>query len=198
VDGLRVSSRNPAVRLDFGGFAKGYSVGEAVQMLASDGIENLIINAGGDLCVRGKHGRRPWRIGIRHPTTAGVLASIELEGSACVFTSGGYERFFEYNGERFHHILDPRTGYPAPQVSSVTVLAQDPALADAAATALFVAGPGEWQNVALAMGIDDVLLVDEAGNAYITPELAEGLQFEQAPASVEIVTLQRSEAGDAQ
>jgi len=186
LDDTTVSSSNPAVSLDFGGFAKGFSVGKAVQLLEQKGIKNLIVNAGGDLCVRGKHGRRPWRIGIRHPSKAGgVLASIELQGSSCVFTSGAYERFYEYNGQRYHHILDPRTGYPAQRSVSVTVLAQDPTLADAAATALFVAGPERWRTIAASMGVQDVLLVDDSDTAYITPALADHVHFEDPPSRIE-------------
>ncbi len=187
IDGQVVSSNNPAVRLDFGGFAKGYSVGKAVELLQQRGINNLIVNAGGDLCVRGRRGDRPWRIGIRQPDSSGILASIELEGSGCIFTSGNYERYFEYNGRRYHHILDPRSGYPAEKTASVTVLTQDPTLADAAATALFVAGPDNWQTVAARMGIQDVLLIDEHNSAWLTPALAKRIHFEQQPADIEIV-----------
>jgi len=187
IEGQLVSSSNPAVRLDFGGFAKGYSVGKAVELLRQRGIDNLIVNAGGDLCVRGRHGDRPWRIGIRQPGSSGILASIELEGPSCIFTSGNYERYFDYNGRRYHHILDPRTGYPAEKSASVTVLAQDPTLADAAATALFVAGPDNWQAVAGQMGIEDVLLVDVHNSAWLTPALAKRIHFEQQPADIEIV-----------
>ncbi len=189
VDGQLVCSDNPAVRLDFGGFAKGYSVGKAVEMLQQRGIDNLIVNAGGDLCVRGKRGDRPWRIGIRQPGSNGILASIEMEGPGCIFTSGDYERFFEYNGRRYHHILDPRSGYPADKTTSVTVVARDPTLADAAATALFVAGPDHWQEIASHMDIQDVLLLDERNVAWLTPALAERVHFEQQPAAVEIVQI---------
>ncbi|HHJ17793.1 MAG TPA: FAD:protein FMN transferase [Gammaproteobacteria bacterium] len=195
IEGTTVSSDNPAVQLDFGGFAKGYSVGMAVALLEQRGIENLIVNAGGDLCLRGRHGDRPWRIGIRNPgddpAGRGVLASIELDKPVCVFTSGDYERFYVHAGKRYHHILDPRSGYPARGSTSVTVLAADPALADAAATALFVAGPDGWQAVAERMGIHDVLLMDEHGVAHVTPWLAERLHFEQQPTAIEIVQLNR-------
>jgi len=188
-EGQLVRSSNPAVSLDFGGFAKGYSVGKAVEMLQQRGIDNLIVNAGGDLCVRGKRGDRPWRVGIRQPDSSGILASIELEGSGCIFTSGNYERFYDYNGRRYHHILDPRSGYPAVKTVSVTVMAEDPTLADAAATALFVAGPDNWEEVASRMDIQDVLLIDERNVAQLTPALAERVHFEQQPAAIEIVQI---------
>ena len=189
VEGSRVSSSNPAVKLDFGGFAKGYSVATAVDLLEQRGIGNLIVNAGGDLCLRGRHGERPWRIGIRSPEGNGVLASLDLEGARCVFTSGDYERYFEYNGKRYGHILDPRSGYPAEGVHSVTVLADDAALADAAATALFVAGVPDWQAIARSFSIRDVLLIDAAGDAYITDTLKPLVHFEQTPRHVYTVNL---------
>ncbi len=190
VDGNIVSSRNPHVRLDFGGFAKGYSVGKAVELLESRGINNLIVNAGGDLCLRGNRGdNKPWRIGIQHPRKTGTLATLELEGSTCVFTSGDYERYFVHEGRRYHHILDPRDGYPARGTRSVTVIADDPALADAAATALFVAGAEHWKSVAVSMGVSDVLRVDDEGVAWVTPRLAGQIEFDPTWNSVRVVSL---------
>lgn len=189
IDGNRVSSSNPAVKLDFGGFAKGYSVASAVELLEQRGIHNLIVNAGGDLCLRGSHGDRPWRIGIRSPDGAGVLASMDLQGAACVFTSGDYERYFEYRGKRYGHILDPRSGYPAEGVHSVTVLADDAALADAAATALFVAGVAQWQAIARSMSIHDVLLIDASGTAHVTAALRPLVHFTHPPQHIETVNL---------
>jgi len=191
IDGNTVSSSNPHVRLDFGGFAKGYSVGKAVELLENRGIRNLIVNAGGDLCLRGSRGGEPWRIGIRHPRNNGTLATILLKGAACVFTSGDYERYFTYEGRRYHHILDPRSGYPATGTRSITVIADDPALADAAATALFVAGAERWQAVAVSMGIRDVLRIDDQDVAWVTPGLAERIIFDPEWTSIRTVTLQR-------
>lgn len=189
LNGSQVQSTNAAVRLDFGGFAKGYSVGKAVQLVERKGITNFIVNAGGDLCIRGQRGQRAWRIGIQDPRQPGILASVDLQGTACMFTSGDYQRFFEFQGKRYHHILDPSTGYPAPQVRSVSVIANDPALADAAATALFVAGPGRWQEIAEAMTVDDVLLIDHSDTAYVTPRLAGKLNYVRRPTAVTVVPL---------
>ena len=189
LEGLMVRSVNPAVRLDFGGFAKGYSVGAATQLIKKQGINDFIVNAGGDLCVRGKHGQRPWRIGIRDPRDGGVLARIELTGAACAFTSGDDQRYFKFGDKHYHHILDPGTGYPAQRTRSVTVVDADPVLADAAATALFVAGPARWKEIARSMGVDDVLLLDDADVAYVTPDLARQLTYARKPATVTVVPL---------
>lgn len=189
IDDSTISSPNPHVRLDFGGFAKGYSVGKAVELLEQHGIRNLIVNAGGDLCLRGNRGGAPWRIGIRHPGGDGTLATLSLQGAACVFTSGDYERYLTADGQRYHHILDPRSGYPATGTRSVTVIADDPALADAAATAVFIAGAERWQAIAVSMGVTDVLRIDDQDVAWVTPGLAEHLSFDPEWKSIKIEPL---------
>lgn len=178
INGNEVTSSNPAVQLDFGAFAKGYALGKAIETLTENGVHNALINAGGDLCVSGKPGERNWQIGIRHPRKTGVMASIELAASQCLFTSGDYERFTEQDDKRIHHIINPKTGYSANGARSVTVLTDRPALADAAATALFVAGPEQWQSIARAMQIKYVLMVDAKGILYTTPAMAELLKIE--------------------
>jgi thiamine biosynthesis lipoprotein len=174
----QVVSRNPAVQYDLGAFAKGYAIDRGIELLQSLGIAHAIINAGGDLRAIGRHGDRPWRIGIRHPRQAGVLASVELSEDESIFTSGDYERYFEASGQRYHHIIDPRTGYPAGQTVSVTVMHRDAATADAAATALFVAGPDEWTEVARRMGIRHVMLIDRDGVVHMNPAMQSRVRFE--------------------
>lgn len=177
IDGSVVRSSNPAVQLDFGAFAKGYAIGEAIERLHRQGVHHALVNAGGDLCVSGRRGMRNWRIGIRHPRKPGVIASIELEPDSCIFTSGDYERFSDRNGKRIHHILNPKTGYSATGTQSVTVIANNPTLADAAATALFVAGPDNWHDIAVAMNIHYVMLVDSQGLLHMNPAMATLLQI---------------------
>ena len=173
-----ITSDNPSVAYDLGGFAKGYAIDRAIERLRESGIENAIVNAGGDLRAIGQHGERPWRIGIRHPRETGILASIEISGDESVFTSGDYERFFEVEGRRYHHIIDPRTGYPADSTASVTVIHSDAATADAAATALFVAGPDEWMSTAHNMGIRYVMLIDAQGTIHMNPAMQSRIHFE--------------------
>lgn len=179
--GGTVRSTNPAVQLDFGAFAKGMALRRLSAELADLGIHNFLINAGGDLVAAGTHGERPWRIGIRDPRGTGVLASLEPRDGEAVFTSGDYERFYRWEGKRYHHIIDPRTGRPARGVRSVTVIHGDAALADAAATALFVAGPASWPGVADAMGIQFVLLVDDQGTVHMTPAMRDRVRLEREP-----------------
>lgn len=178
IKGNRVVTSNPAVAYDLGGFAKGLAIDRAIERLRESGIEHAIINAGGDLRAIGQRGERPWRIGIRHPREPGILASIETGGDDSVFTSGDYERFFEVDGERYHHIIDPRSGYPAIETMSVTVIHSDATTADAAATALFVAGPDHWQGVARNMGIRFVMLIDSQGTIHMNPAMQSRIQLD--------------------
>jgi thiamine biosynthesis lipoprotein len=173
IDAGQISSDNPYVKLGFGGFAKGTAVDAAIASLRAQGINNAIINIGGDLRAIGMHGDRPWRIGIRHPRKEGqMMAAIELHGDESVFTSGDYERYFVYEGKRYPHILDPRTGYPASGMISATVVHQQAALADAAATAMIVAGD-EWPTIAQSMGLEHVMLMRADGQIEMTPSMAE-------------------------
>jgi thiamine biosynthesis lipoprotein len=181
LDGIRIRSRNPAVKLDFGGIAKGYAVDLGIARLQGLGIHNAIINAGGDISAIGSKGGKPWRIGIRHPRQSGVLASVELAAGESIFTSGDYERYFDYQGHRYHHIIDPRTGRPAEGATSVTVIHHNGAESDAAATALLVAGPADWHRIAQQLGIHYVLLVASDGTVYMNPAMAARVHFEVDP-----------------
>lgn len=185
-DDGRWQSEDPALWLDLGAMAKGLAVEAAAAVLARHGIRNAIINAGGDLKTLGRHGDRAWRIGVREARGDGVLASLQAADGDSVFTSGDYERFFEYEGERFHHILDPANGRPARGVISVTVIHRDAVLADAAATALFVAGD-EWPEVAKAMDIEHVMMVRADGGIELSPGMQERVSFEgQPPSSLKV------------
>ncbi|OGT22420.1 MAG: hypothetical protein A2V90_03275 [Gammaproteobacteria bacterium RBG_16_57_12] len=176
-----VRSSNPNIWLDFGAVAKGYGVDKAVDRLRALGIRNAIVVAGGDLKVVGARGDRPWRIGVRHPRGSDILASLNASSGECILTSGDYERYYEFEGQRYHHVLDPRSGYPARGAVSATVIHNSAATADAAATALLVAGPQQWYATARAMGIKYVMLVDQAGTVHMNPAMARRIHFEVDP-----------------
>lgn len=173
----------PGIAWDFGAIAKGDAVDQAVARLQAAGLRNAIVNAGGNLTVRGRRGDRAWRIAIRHPRPEDgqrLLATLEPDDES-VITSGDYERYFEYQGRRYHHLLDPQTGAPARGLQSVTVVDTDAALADAASTALFVAGPQRWRETARALGVDEVLVVRDDGALEATAKLAPRLDLPGAP-----------------
>ncbi len=176
VDGLQLRSENPHVQLDFGGIAKGYAVDLAIERLRELGIANAIVNAGGDLRAMGRHGDRPWNVAVRKPG-GGIIGAVEVRDDEALFTSGNYERFRQDRRKRYPHILDPRSGWPVKDVASVTVIAAEGIVADAAATALVVAGLDGWPAVARALDLDQVLMVDESGTVYLTPEMERRMQF---------------------
>jgi thiamine biosynthesis lipoprotein len=185
----RLINTNPAVSLNFGAFAKGYAIELEMKKLQKLGVQNAVINAGGDLSVIGQHGDRLWNIGIRHPREQGLLASIEARHNESIFTSGDYERFYYYQGKRFHHLLDPATGYPTTDAQSVTILHQDAGRADAAATAIAVAGSQNWQRIAKRLGIRHVMLVDAKGHIHLTPAMQKRVKFlNKSPASHIIIS----------
>ncbi len=183
-DGLSMASSNPAVQLDFGGIAKGYAIDVACATLKELGIQNAIVNAGGDLRAFGKHGDRPWRIAVRDPQ-GGVIGTLETRTDEAIFTSGNYERFRQDNEIRYPHILDPRTGWPVRDIASVTVITEEGWLADAAATALIVAGLDDWKEVARNLDLELVMMIDENRKTYLTAKMAERVKFIEG-ADVEI------------
>jgi thiamine biosynthesis lipoprotein len=183
IEGIMLRSSNPSVKLDFGAIGKGYGIDLAIEHLRELGIHNAIINAGGDLRAIGDRSGRPWRIAIRSPS-GGVFAILKVAGDESVFTSGDYERNFIYEGRTYHHIIDPRTGRPAEGTRAVTVVHSDATTADAAATALFVAGPDRWHQTAAALGIRFVLLIDADGVVHMNPAMAERVELLQKDAQV--------------
>jgi len=189
IRGVRINNTNPAVKLDFGAIAKGYALDVMIQHVRDMGVMNAIINTGGDLKVLGQHGDRPWKIGIRQPRSNGVIASIDARDGEAIVTSGDYERFYEYKGKRYHHIIDPRTGYPADQAQSVTVIHTDGATADAASTALFVAGPEKWLDIARAMNVEQAMLIDKDGNVFLTRGMEQRIRFESPDQKFKVVDL---------
>ena len=174
IEGTQVRKASPGLQIDLGGIAKGYAVDRAVDNLRQAGVRSAAINAGGDIRLLGDRQGQPWRIGIQHPRLQGeVVATIALQDRAVV-TSGDYERYFEQDGVRYHHLFDPQTGRPARGCQSVTVVAADAASADALATAAFVLGP--QQGLALLEQLPDVegFVIAADGSRLVTGGL-EGL-----------------------
>jgi len=135
-----VSFGKEGVRINLGGIAKGYVVERGVDLLRHRGIENAIVTAGGDSRLLGDRRGRPWMVGIRDPRDDGQVAiSIPLEDEA-ISTSGDYERYFDEDGIRYHHIIKPSTGEPAGGVHSATVFGPDAVITDALSTSVFVMG----------------------------------------------------------
>lgn len=172
---IQVKSRNPAVKLDLGGYAKGYALDKAAAYLKSQRVHNALINIGGNVIALGKHGDRNWRVGIRHPRNSGAIAALDLEDGWAVGTSGDYQRYFELDGMRYCHVLDPRTGYPAQNTLSVTVLIPSGeasgTLSDVVSKPIFISSPEQRSAMANQLGVTHYLVIDAQGNVEISPEM---------------------------
>ena len=183
VDGHDLEVRNPAVRLDFGGYAKGYALDQAAASLKAEGVRNALVNIGGNIIALGQHGDRPWKVGIQQPRQGGALATLDLHDGEAIGTSGDYQRYFELDGKRYCHLIDPRTGWPVQHTQAVTVIARGGragTLSDVASKPLFIVGAAGWQAMAAKLGITEALRIDAGGRIEATPELARRLQWTAA------------------
>jgi thiamine biosynthesis lipoprotein len=159
------------VRIDLGGIAKGHAVDRCIALLQALGIKQAIVTAGGDSRIIGDHHGRPWIVGIRDPRQEGkVVAALPL-GDAAISTSGDYERYFEANGVRYHHLINPTNGRPVNGVRSVTVVGSDSTTIDALSTSVFVMGVRK--GMALVERLTDVeaVIVDANGKIYYSTGL---------------------------
>jgi thiamine biosynthesis lipoprotein len=179
-DGM-VSSKNPSVRLDFGGYAKGYALDRALQHLRLEGVKNALVNIGGNIIAVGRHGAKPWRVGIQHPRKPGPIATLDLEDGWAIGTSGDYQRYFERDGVRYCHIIDPRTGYPVQDMQAVTVLVppgeQTGVISDVASKPIFIAALDDKQTVADALGIGNVMVIDGKGRIFISKQMEHRIKW---------------------
>ncbi len=183
IDGNEVSSRNKADALDFGGYLKGVALDRAAEILKREGIHNALINIGGNVLALGdKHGRK-WKVGIQHPRQPGPLAALELGDGEAIGTSGDYQRFFELDGKRFPHLLDPRTGWPANHTRALTIVIpkgdKSGTLSDALSKPIFIAGPDAWQAMARKLNVGMVLRVDADGRTQVTRALRQRLEMRE-------------------
>ena len=181
VDNGIATSRNPAVQLDLGGYAKGYALDVAAAYLRAQKVKGALINIGGNIMAVGRHGDRPWRVGIQHPRKAGAIAMLDLQDGEAIGTSGDYQRYFMLDGKRYCHIIDPRTGSPAQGVEAVTIVVPPGrlagALSDAASKPLFISGVQQWRQAARTMGITQAMLIDERGEVWLTAAMKKRLTF---------------------
>ncbi len=169
------------MKLGLGGIAKGYALERAGALLGERGFADFLLVSGGQVYARGTRGGRPWQVGVRDPRGERdeIFATLPLAGGS-LSTSADNESFFVVDGVRYHHILDPRTGWPSQGLRSATVLAADPTLADALSTAVMVLGRERGLAVAARLGAG-AIVVDEQGEVAMTPELAAILTLLHSP-----------------
>lgn len=178
---------NKAIQFDLSAIAKGYALELLAKHLENQGVTLALLNAGGNIKTLGQPSR-PWFIGIRSPRSTGVSAGATLYANESIATSGDYERYFLLNTQRYHHLLDPKTAQPADYFQAVTVIADSAAVADAASTALFIAGEN-WPEIAKNLGISLFLLYRNNGEVLVSPEMQQRLRWQVRPASLEVIAL---------
>ena len=184
-----VRRTRPGVQLDFSAIAKGYAVDEVWDLLSEAGLSGYLVEIGGEVRARGMRADgRAWSIGIESPDRTGVTEAVPLRDAA-IATSGDYRNYFEHEGERYAHVLDPRTGWPVSHgLTSVTVIASSAATADALATALLVLGPEKGLQLAVDHGMAARLVARTADGLKVLPTPAYEAGFQRwrsigAPAS---------------
>ena len=159
------------MRIDLGGFAKGHAVDNAAAILREHGIVHAIVSAGGDSRVIGDRRGRPWTIGIRDPRRAGEMVALLPLEDVSISTSGDYERYFDADGERFHHLIDPATGRSPRGVHSVTVLAEDGLTTEALSKSVFVLGVEKGLRLIESQRGVDAVVVDARGALHYSAGL---------------------------
>ena len=160
--------------IDFGGIAKGYAADRAAEILKDNGIESATISLGGNVYVLGNKNGVPWKVAIQNPfDTNGDYYGIISAEDCSIITSGDYQRYFEKDGIKYHHIIDPSTLKPADSgLVSVTIVTENGAIGDGLSTALFVMGLDAacsyWRNHSSEF---DFVIIDSAGNTYVSSGL---------------------------
>jgi thiamine biosynthesis lipoprotein len=179
-DGTAYSS-NPSVKLDLGGYAKGYALDMAADYLRKQQVKNALINIGGNIIALGQHGNKPWRVGIQHPRKPAAIATLALADGWAIGTSGDYQRYFMLDGKRYCHIIDPRSGYPVQHTQAVTVLIPPQksagVLSDVASKPIFIAAAEDKARTAAMLGIQYFMVIDQQSGIFVSSALAHQLEW---------------------
>jgi thiamine biosynthesis lipoprotein len=164
----------PGVRIDLGGIAKGYAVDRGIELLQQRGIAHALISAGGDSRLLGDHRGRPWHIGIQAPRDKARMAAMLPLADTAISTSGDYERFFEHDGVRYHHIISPKTGRSADTLQSVTIIGPNATRTDALSTSVFVLGAEKGMALINRLKDVDAVIIDRNGEMIASDGFTDG------------------------
>jgi thiamine biosynthesis lipoprotein len=180
ISGSTISSTNPHVKIDLGGYAKGYALDRASKILRDHQIKNALINIGGNIMAIGQHGNKPWRVGIQDPRGSQAIAKLDLLDGWAIGTSGDYQRYFMNDGVRYCHVIDPFSGFPVQGVYSVTVLIE-PAqnagtLSDVLSKPLFIGKKEDRGAIAKKLNIRHYLIIEDKLTS-MTQTMANKIQF---------------------
>ena len=180
ISGSTISSTNAHVKIDLGGYAKGYALDQASKILHDYHIKNALINIGGNIIAIGQHGNKPWRVGIQDPRGSQAIAKLDLLDGWAIGTSGDYQRYFMIDGVRYCHLIDPFTGFPVQGVYSVTVLIEPTqnagALSDVLSKPLFIGKKEDRQAIAQKLNIRHYLIIED-NVISVTQTMADKIQF---------------------
>lgn len=181
------------MEIDFGGVAKGYAVDSAIKLLHEKGVESALVNLGGNSRAIGSPpGRGTWRISVRDPRKReGTIGVLEIAGQG-VASSGQYENYFEYDGKRYGHIIDPRTGYPVEGVLGTTIVAPDALTADILSTTVFVLGPEKGPELIKSLeDVEGIIILPRADGGMlirVSEGLADDFQLDTAISDATVET----------
>jgi thiamine biosynthesis lipoprotein len=177
-----VKLRRAGMRIGLGGIAKGYAVDRCAAVLRAEGLHDFMVQAGGDLYVAGRKGNARWMVGVRDPRGGprDIIARMPIEDHA-FSTAGDYERGFVLDGRRYHHIIDPKTGYPATASRGVTIFAPNAFLADGLDDAVFILGPQKGLDLVASFPDCATVIVDAHNQVWMSKSLEGKLQRVAAP-----------------
>lgn len=194
IENGKVFSNNQQVQLDFGGYAKGYALDLAIINLRKQGVKNALINIGGNIIALGQHGDKPWRVGIQHPRKPSAIAVLNLESGWAIGTSGDYQRYFDVDGKRYCHIIDPATGYPVQGMQAVTVLIPPQShagvMSDVASKPIFIAKTDSRAEAAKSMGVENFLVIESTDKIGVSVAMAKRITWLDKHAAKHVVQIQ--------
>lgn len=176
-EGSTVFLQEKGMRIGLGGIAKGYAVDRAIEILQQEGVQDALINAGGDLRVIGKKDGQPWRVGVQDPREKGNLLGVLEITDTSFASSGDYEKYFIKDGIRYHHLLNPKTGIPAQGCRSVTIICASALQADALSTAVFVLGSGAGLKLIEKLPGVETLIIDQEGRLIMSEGMEGRMKF---------------------
>ena len=194
IENGKVFSNNPQVQLDFGGYAKGYALDLAIINLRKQGVKNALINIGGNIIALGQHCDKPWRVGIQHPRKPNAIAVLNLESGWAIGTSGDYQRYFDLDGKRYCHIINPATGYPVQGMQAVTVLIPPQShagvMSDVASKPIFIAKSDSRAEAAKSMGVENFLIIESIDKIWVSVAMAKRITWLDKDAAKHVVQIQ--------
>jgi thiamine biosynthesis lipoprotein len=193
IENGKVFSSNQQVQLDFGGYAKGYALDLAIINLRKQGVKNALINIGGNIIALGQHGEKPWRVGIQHPRKPNAIAVLNLESGWAIGTSGDYQRYFDLDGKRYCHIIDPATGYPVQGTQAVTVLippqSNSGVMSDVASKPIFIVKSDSRAEAAKSMGVENFLIIESTDKIWVSVAMAKRITWLDKHAAKHVIQI---------